>query len=145
MSNLSSGWGKKEISAPLQNEVLIQTIETIIVLGNRCDWKDGKEKLYYQNFGRALKGEPSKKWENLIESVRIKSFENFKSKVIELIEEIMGEDVHKDQTKYLVDTPQPANLSTTEWCDRVAVINAGLIYLKKGAKGRKEGPGMRLS
>jgi hypothetical protein len=52
-----------------QNKVLIQTIETIIVLGNRYKWKDGKEKLYYQNFGRALKGEPSKKWEGLIESV----------------------------------------------------------------------------
>ncbi len=111
-----------------QNKVLIQTIEMIIVLGNRYDWKDGKEKLYYQNFGRALKGEPCKKWENLIKSVRIKSFKNFKSKVIELIEEIMGKDVHKDQIKYLMDTPQPANLSTTEWCNRVAVINAGLIY-----------------
>jgi hypothetical protein len=33
-----------------------------------------------------------------------------------------------------VDTPQPTNLSTAEWCDRVAVINVGLIYLKKGAK-----------
>jgi hypothetical protein len=107
-------------------------------LGNCYDWKDGKEKLYYQNFERALKGEPSKKWENLIKSVQIKSFKNFKSKVIELIEEIMDEDVHKDQIKYLVDTPQPANLSTTEWCDRVAVINAGLIYLKKGAKGMSE-------
>ena len=85
-----------------------------------------------------MKGEPSKKWENLIESVRIKSFKNFKSKVIELIEEIMGKDVHKDQIKYLVDTPQPANLSTTEWCDRVAVINAGLIYLKKAAKAMSE-------
>ena len=117
-----------------QNEVLIQTIEAIIVLGNRYDWKDGKEKLYYQNFGRALKGEPSKKWESLIDAVRNKTFENFKAKVIELVEEIMGEDVYKDQIKYLVDTPQPTNLSTTEWCDRVAVINAGLIYLKKGAK-----------
>ncbi len=65
-----------------------------------------------------MKGEPSKKW-SLIESVQIKTFNNFKSKVIELIEEIMGED---------------SNLSTTEWCDKVAVINAGLIYLKKGAK-----------
>jgi hypothetical protein len=81
-----------------------------------------------------LKGESSKKWERLIESVRIKSFENFKSEVIELIEEIMGEDVYKDQIKYLVDMPQPPNLSTAEWCDRVAVINAGLIYLKKGTK-----------
>ena len=35
---------------------------------------------------------------------------------------------------HLVDTPQPTNLTTTEWCDRVAVINTGLIYLKKGAK-----------
>ncbi len=53
-----------------QNEVLIQMIETIIVLGNRFTWKEsGKEKLHYQNFGRALKGEPSKKWEGLIESV----------------------------------------------------------------------------
>ena len=54
------------------NEVLIQTIETIIVLGDRYDWKEsgvGKEKLYYQNFGRALKGEPSKKWEWHIESI----------------------------------------------------------------------------
>ena len=52
-------------------------------------------------------GEPSKKWESLIKSVQIKSFKNFKSKVIELIQEIMGNDVYKDQTKYLVDTPQP--------------------------------------
>ena len=85
-----------------------------------------------------LKGESSKKWERLIESVRIKSFENFKSEVIELIEEIMGEDVYKDQIKYLVDTPQPTNLSTAEWCDRVTVINAGLIYLKKGTKAMSE-------
>jgi hypothetical protein len=63
-----------------QDEVLIQTIETIIVLGNRYDWKDGKEKLYYQNFGRALKGEPSKKWESLIESVRIKNHDHAWSK-----------------------------------------------------------------
>ncbi len=121
-----------------QNKVLIQTIETIIVLGNQYDWKDGKEKLYYQNLGRALKGKPSKKWEGLIESVRNKTFENFKTKVIELIEEIMGEDAYKDQIKYLVDTPQPTNLSTAEWCDRVAVINAGLIYLRKGAKMMSE-------
>ncbi len=36
-----------------QNKVLIQTIETIIVLGNCYDWKEsgtGKEKLYYQHF-----------------------------------------------------------------------------------------------
>jgi hypothetical protein len=44
-----------------QNKVLIQTIETFIVLGNQYNWKDGKEKLYYQNFGQALKGKPSKK------------------------------------------------------------------------------------
>jgi hypothetical protein len=62
-----------------QNEVLIQTVETIIVLGNRYDWKTGQEQLYYyQNFGRALKGEPSKKWESLIDSVRNKTFNNFK-------------------------------------------------------------------
>ncbi len=55
--------------------------------------------------------------------------------MIEQIEEIMGKDVYKDQIKYLVDTQQPTNLSTAEWCDRVAVINAGgLIYIKKGAK-----------
>ena len=117
-----------------QHEVLIQTIETIFVLGNRYNWKEGKEKLYYQNFGRALKGQPSKKWEGLLESVRAKTFDNFKSKVIELVEEIMGEDVHKDQIKYLTETPQPTNLATTKWCDRVAVINAGLVFLKKGAK-----------
>jgi hypothetical protein len=58
--------------------------------------------------------------------------------VIELIEEIMGKDFYTDQIKYLVDTPQPTNLSTAEWCDRVAVINAGLIYLKKGAKAMTE-------
>ncbi len=53
-----------------QNKVLIQMIKTNIVLGNRYDWKEsGKEKLYYQNFGCALKGEPSKKWEGHIESV----------------------------------------------------------------------------
>ncbi len=52
----------------------------------------------------------------------------------------MGEDVYKDQVKYLVDTPQPTNLSTTEWCDRVAVINinTGLVWLKKGCKAMSE-------
>jgi hypothetical protein len=114
-------------------------IETIIVLGNCYNWKEyGKEKLYYQNLGRALKGEPSKKWEGLIESVQNKTLDNFKNKVIELVKEIMGEDVHKDQIKYLVDTPQPTNLTTAEWCDRVAVINAGLVYLKKGGKAMTE-------
>ncbi len=44
-----------------QDEGLIQTIEVIFVLGNHYNWKEGKEKLYYQNFGRALKGQPSKK------------------------------------------------------------------------------------
>jgi len=124
-----------------QNEVLIQTIEQIIVLGNRYDWKEsgaGKEKLYYQNFGRALKGEPSKKWEGLIESIRTKTVDNFKSKVVELVEEIIGEDVYKDQLKYLMDTPQPTNFTTAEWCDRVAVINAGLVWLKKGVKAMTE-------
>ncbi len=33
-----------------QHEVLIQTIETIFVLGNCYDWKEGKEKLYNQSF-----------------------------------------------------------------------------------------------
>jgi hypothetical protein len=124
-----------------QNEVLIQTIEQIIVLGNRYDWKEsgaGKEKLYYQNFGRALKGEPSKKWEGLIASIRTETVDNFKSKVVELVEEIMGEDVYKDQLKYLMDTPQPTNFTTAEWCDRVAVINAGLVWLKKGVKAMTE-------
>jgi hypothetical protein len=121
-----------------QKEVLIQTIEAIIVLGNRYDWKTGKEQLYYQNFGRALKGEPSKRWESLNDSVRTKTFDNFKKTVNELIKEIMGEDVYKDQVKYLVDTPQPTNLSTTEWCGRVAVINVGLIWLKKGSKAMPE-------
>jgi hypothetical protein len=51
---------------------------------------------------------------------------------------IMGEDVHKDQIKYLTETPQPTNLATTEWCDRVMVINAGLVFLKKGAKPMSE-------
>ncbi len=121
-----------------QHEVLIQTIETIFVLGNFYDWKEGKEKLYYQNFRRALKGQPSKKWEGLLESVRAMTFDNFKSNVIELVEKIMGEDVHKDQIKYLTETPQPTNLATTEWCDRVAVINAGLVFIKKGAKPMSE-------
>jgi hypothetical protein len=124
-----------------QNEVLIQTIETIIVLGNRYDWKESgarEEKLYYQNFGRAMKGEPSKKWEGLIESIRTKTADNFKTKVVELVEEITGEDAYKDQMKYLVDTPQPANFTTAEWCDRVAVINAELVWLKKGAKPMSE-------
>jgi hypothetical protein len=55
---------------------LIQTIETIIVLGNRYNWKEsgaGKEKLYYQNFGHAMKGEHSKKWEGLIEIIQTKT------------------------------------------------------------------------
>jgi hypothetical protein len=46
-----------------------------------------------------LKGEPSKKWEGLIETVLNKIFDTFKNKVIELVEEIMGKDVHKDQIK----------------------------------------------
>jgi hypothetical protein len=86
-----------------------------------------------------LKGEPSKNWEGHIESVqKNKTFDNVKSKVIELIEDIMGEDVYKDQIKYLMDTPQPTNLTTAEWCDRVAVINAGQIYLSKGNEQRRD-------
>jgi hypothetical protein len=46
----------------------------------------------------------------------------------------MGEDVYKDQ----MDTLQPANFTTAEWCDRVAVINAGLVWQKKGAKPMSE-------
>jgi len=103
-------------------------------LGTGTNGRQGKNSF----ITRALTGEPSKKWESLVDSVRTKTFDNFKTKVIELIEEIMGEDVYKDQIKYLVDTPQPTNLSTTEWCDRVAVINAGLIFLKKGAKAMSE-------
>jgi hypothetical protein len=60
---------------PSMKSFLIQMIETIFVLGNWYDWKEGKVKLYYQNFGRALKGQPSKKWEG---------FDNFRSKIIEL-------------------------------------------------------------
>ncbi len=118
---------------------MIQTIETISVLGNRYDWKEEeKEKLYYQNFGRALKGEPSKKWEGLIETVRNKTFDNFKNKVMELAEEITGEDVHKDQIKYLTDTPQSTNLTIMEWGDRIAVMKSSLVYLKKGGKAMTE-------
>ncbi len=58
--------------------------------------------------------------------------DNFKNEVIELVEKIMGEDVLKDQIKYLTDTPQPTNLTTMEWCDRIAIINSSLVYLKKG-------------
>ncbi len=85
-----------------------------------------------------MKGVPSKKWEGLIETVRNKTFDNFKKKVIELIEEIMGEDVYKYQIKYLTNTPQPTNLTTMEWCDRIAVINSSLVYLKKGGKAMTE-------
>ncbi len=41
---------------------------------------------------------------------------------------------YKGQIKYLMDTPHPTNLTAAKWCDRVAVINAGQVYLKKGAK-----------
>ncbi len=67
-----------------ENEVLIQAIETIIVLGNHYDWKEsgaGKEKQCYQNFGRALKGEPSMKWEGLIETIRTKTVETSRPKL----------------------------------------------------------------
>ena len=67
--------------------------------------------------------------EGLLESVRAKTFNNF---------EIMGKDVHKDQIKYLTETQQPTYLATTKWCNRLAVINAGLVFLKKGAKPMSE-------
>jgi hypothetical protein len=141
--NDADGKGNKE-ECPIftngtPNKILIQRIETIIVLGNCYNWKEeGKEKLYYQYFGLALKGEPSKKWEGLIETVRKKTFDNFKNKVIELVGEITGEDVQKDQIKYLTDTPQPTNCTTMEWCVRIAVINSNLVYLKKGGKAMTE-------
>jgi hypothetical protein len=51
----------------------------------------------------------------------------------------MGEDVlHKDQIKCLTETPQPTNLTTTECHDRVSVINAGPVFLKKRAKPMSE-------
>jgi hypothetical protein len=55
---------------------------------------------------------PSKKWEGLIETIQNKTFDNFKNKVIELVKKIMRGDVHKDQIKYLTDTPQPTNITT---------------------------------
>ncbi len=46
-----------------------------------------------------MKGEPSKKWEGLIETIRTKTVENFKTKVIKLVEETMGNDIYKVQLK----------------------------------------------
>ncbi len=40
-----------------------------------------------------MKGEPSKNWEVLIENIRTKTADNFKTKVVEVVKEIMGEDV----------------------------------------------------
>jgi hypothetical protein len=37
-----------------------------------------------------------------------------------------------------MDTSQPTNLTTAEWCDWGVVINAGLVYLKKGGKAMTE-------
>ena len=37
-----------------------------------------------------------------------------------------------------MDAPQPTSLTTIEWCDRVAVINAGLVCLKKGGRMMSE-------
>jgi hypothetical protein len=50
----------------------------------------------------------------------------------------MGEDVHKDQIKYLPDTPKPTNFTTMEFSDRIAVINSSLVCLKKRGKAMTE-------
>jgi hypothetical protein len=98
--------------------------------------KTEKKSFITRTLDVLLKGEPSKKWEGegLLESIQNNTFDNFKSKAIELVEVIMGKDIHKSQIKNLMDIPQPTNLTTAEWCDRVAVINTGLVYLTKGAK-----------
>ncbi len=85
-----------------------------------------------------MKGEPSKKWEGLIETFQSKTFENFKNKVIELVEEIMGKDVNKDQIN-LVNIPQPTNLLTAVRCNRVVAFSTGLIYLKPQGRRRMKG------
>ncbi len=53
---------------------------------------------------------------------------------IELVKDIMGKDGHKDQIEHLLNTSQPTHLTTTEWCDRMAVIDAGLVFLTKEVK-----------
>ena len=64
------------------DEVLLLTIENIFMLKDRYDWKEAKIKLMFQHFGRALKGEPLRKWTRLTNSQRTFTADAFKNKYV---------------------------------------------------------------
>ena len=61
------------------DEVLLLTIENIFMLKDRYDWKEAKIKLMFQHFGRALKGEPLRKWTRLTNSQRTFTADAFRN------------------------------------------------------------------
>jgi hypothetical protein len=97
-----------------------------------------KGKLLFQHFGRAMKGEPLRKWSKLTKNQRVYTLLAFKEKFSDLIEDLFGEDVYDDQLEYLCDESMPTSMKSSEWIDRIKVINAALPSLTKGGKEMTE-------
>ena len=114
-------------------EILIQIADTILSLEDTYGWcENEKGKMMFQHLGRALRGEPQRKWKRITKNARTFTVLAFLDKWYELTEEIMGPDAYDDQLEYLTDTRQPRDMALMMWIDRVEVANQALGLLKKG-------------
>jgi hypothetical protein len=97
-----------------------------------------KGTLLFQQFGRAMKGEPLQKWSKLTKNQRAFTLLAFEDIIYDLIDDIFGEDVYDDQLEFLCDKKMPSNIKSSERVGRIEVINPVLSSLAKDGKETTE-------
>lgn len=120
-------------------ETLFMLIDGVNVLEERYSWStNSKGKLMWQHLPRALRGTTLKVWNTSVKTNRTYTLAKFKEHAAALIEEKYGESVYQDQIDYIENARQPRDMSSTEYVDRLAVINMYLPYFEANAEEKKE-------
>ncbi len=124
-------------------ELLVQVIETITTLSERCGWTEGdaantKAKLLYQHMGRSLGGNALRTWNRIAKNVRNPTINSFMNHWHELVGEIIGDEVYDDQLEYMKDTTIPKKMDMMDALNRLMVMNESLPMLEKGGESLTE-------
>ena len=112
------------------DELLLNSLGDNLVLNERYSWMDNeKGKLLFQHFGRAMKGKPLRKWSKLTNNQHAFTLQAFNDTFSDLIDDLFGEDTYDDQLEYLCDENMPTSLKSSEWIDRIEVIENSENFL----------------